>query len=245
MRDKLVLRFLGFLEAMKYILEQPHSVPPVSVALDHTTLKEEGSCGYSSVKTVRSIVITEFVEMGERLGRFGAFVVRIVNDEAPRIQAIVAQDDPHTRHQELVPGNLAVSKHPGQSRQRIAAETGTFKARPADGVGYQNGGDTKREPGTLHGGHAVARIMRADRLVNGVDKGTHKGCRLSNHHSGPHGQSDSWQYHRDCIDSLHLTSTEGTSYNRMTVAGRAVYRGRMVQARCLELDRSTQLPLLP
>src|SRR5215467_5071200 len=55
MRDKLVLRFLGFLEAMKYILEQPHSVPPVSVALDHTTLKEGGSCGYSSVKTVRSI----------------------------------------------------------------------------------------------------------------------------------------------------------------------------------------------
>src|SRR5438105_1185887 len=55
MRDKLVLRFLGFLETMKYILEQSHGVPPVSVALDHTTLKEEGSCGYSSVKTVRSI----------------------------------------------------------------------------------------------------------------------------------------------------------------------------------------------
>jgi hypothetical protein len=41
---------------MKYILEQSHGVPPVSVGLDHTTLKEEGSCGYSSVKTVRSIV---------------------------------------------------------------------------------------------------------------------------------------------------------------------------------------------
>ncbi len=56
MRDKLVLRFLGFLETIKYILEQSHGVPPVSVALDHTTFKEEGSCGYSSVKTVRSIV---------------------------------------------------------------------------------------------------------------------------------------------------------------------------------------------
>ena len=55
MRDKLVLRFLGFLETIKYILEQSHGVPPVSVALDHTTFKEEGSCGYSSVKTVRSI----------------------------------------------------------------------------------------------------------------------------------------------------------------------------------------------
>src|SRR5439155_26987474 len=59
MRDKLVLRFLGFLETMKYILEQSHGVPPVSVALDHTTLKEEGSCGYSSVKTVRSIVCSK------------------------------------------------------------------------------------------------------------------------------------------------------------------------------------------
>jgi hypothetical protein len=59
MRDKLVLWFLGFLETMKYSLEQSHGVPPVSVALDHTTLKEVGSCGYSSVKTVRSIVIEE------------------------------------------------------------------------------------------------------------------------------------------------------------------------------------------
>ena len=41
----------------QYILDQPHGVPPVSVAFDHTTLKEEGSCGYSSIKTVRSIVI--------------------------------------------------------------------------------------------------------------------------------------------------------------------------------------------
>jgi hypothetical protein len=39
-------------------LEQSHGVPPVSVALDHTTLKEEGSCGYSSVKTARSIDYT-------------------------------------------------------------------------------------------------------------------------------------------------------------------------------------------
>jgi len=34
--------------------------------------------------------IVEVVELGERLGRFGAFVVRLVNDEAPRVQAIVA-----------------------------------------------------------------------------------------------------------------------------------------------------------
>ena len=81
--------------------------------------------------------------------------------------------------------------------------------------------------------------------VNSVDKGAYKGGRLSNDHSGLHGQSGERQYPRDCIDSLHLTSTERTSYNRMMVAGRAVYRGRMVQARYLELDRSTQLPPTP
>src|SRR4029450_3111381 len=68
MRDKLILRFLGFLETMKYILEQSHGVPPVSVALDHTTLKEEGSCGYSSVKTVRSIDKTDTASMGRNAG---------------------------------------------------------------------------------------------------------------------------------------------------------------------------------
>src|SRR5262245_60341696 len=56
MEDKLVLRFLGLLTTSQYTLEQSHGVPPSSVALDNTTLKDEGSCGYPSVKTVRSIV---------------------------------------------------------------------------------------------------------------------------------------------------------------------------------------------
>src|SRR5262249_47473925 len=56
MRDKLVLRFLGLIEASKYTLEQSHGVPPVAVAFDTTTLREKDACGYSSVKTVRSIV---------------------------------------------------------------------------------------------------------------------------------------------------------------------------------------------
>src|SRR5256885_15707229 len=68
MRDKLVLRFLGFLETMKYILEQSHGVPPVSVALDHTTVKEEGSCGYSSVKTVRSIASNDTPNSAAKFG---------------------------------------------------------------------------------------------------------------------------------------------------------------------------------
>jgi hypothetical protein len=77
MRDKLVLWFLGFLETMKYILEQSHGVPPVSVVLDHTTLKEEGSCGYSSVKTVHSIekMVASLYRVHSLFGRTKAFVV--------------------------------------------------------------------------------------------------------------------------------------------------------------------------
>ena len=55
MGDKLTLWCLGLLETTQYTLEQSHGVPPVSVVLDHTTLTEEDSCGYSSIKTVRSI----------------------------------------------------------------------------------------------------------------------------------------------------------------------------------------------
>ena len=55
MGDKLMLRFLGLLETTQYTLEQSHGVPPISVAGDNTTLMEEDACGYSSVKTVRSI----------------------------------------------------------------------------------------------------------------------------------------------------------------------------------------------
>jgi hypothetical protein len=62
MGNKLVLRFLGLRETTQYTLEQSHGVPPISVALDNTTLREEGSCGYSSVKTVRSIGTENSVE---------------------------------------------------------------------------------------------------------------------------------------------------------------------------------------
>ncbi len=59
MRDKLVLRLLGLFETTQYTLEQSHGVPPVSVAYDNTTLMEEDACGYSSIKTVRSIDVTQ------------------------------------------------------------------------------------------------------------------------------------------------------------------------------------------
>src|SRR4030095_6682723 len=61
MGDKLVLWFLGLFETTQDTLKQSHGAPPVSVALDHTTLKEEDSCGYSSVKTVRSIDREELI----------------------------------------------------------------------------------------------------------------------------------------------------------------------------------------
>jgi hypothetical protein len=55
MREKLVLRFLGVVEASQYNLEQSHGIPPFSVGLAITTLEEEDPCGYLSAKTVHSI----------------------------------------------------------------------------------------------------------------------------------------------------------------------------------------------
>src|SRR5213596_756130 len=87
--------------------------------------------------------VAEFIQIGERLGRFRARVVGVVDDEAARGDAMVPQDDPHTGYQELFPGNLTVSKHPRQGRQRICAEAGACKTSPANGVGHQYGSDTK------------------------------------------------------------------------------------------------------
>jgi hypothetical protein len=58
--DKLALRFLGLFETTPYTLEQSHGIPPGSVVLDNTTLGGSGSCGYPSLKTIRSIVDQEF-----------------------------------------------------------------------------------------------------------------------------------------------------------------------------------------
>jgi len=95
---------------------------------------------------------------------------------------MVPPEDPHTGHQECVPGHLAVSKHPRQGRQRLGAEAGALTASPAHGVGDQNGGDTTRQPGPLSGGPRVAWMMRATGVINGFNKGAHKGRRLANEH---------------------------------------------------------------
>ena len=56
MGNKLALRFLGLQEMTQDTLEQSYGVPPVSVALDNPTLREEASFGCPSGKTVRNIV---------------------------------------------------------------------------------------------------------------------------------------------------------------------------------------------
>ena len=89
--------------------------------------------------------------MGAGFGRFRTLIVRVIHDETPGREAIVAQDHPHTGHQELVPRNLAMAKHPGQGRERIGAKARAFKAGPADGVGHEYRRDTKRQPSALHG----------------------------------------------------------------------------------------------
>ena len=147
-----------------------------------------------SPQRATTFFIAQFIEMGERLGRFRARVVGVVDDKGARGDAMVPQDDPHTGHQEVVPRHRAVSKHPGQGRQRLGAEAGALKASPAHGVGDQNGGDTKRQPGPLRGGHRVAWMMRANSVINGCNTGTHEGGWLSNNHRrlqairGPHDQ---------------------------------------------------------
>ena len=97
---------------------------------------------------------------------------------------MVPQDDPHTGHQEVFPGHLAVSKHPRPGRQRLGAEAGACKTRPAHRVGHEHSGDTKREPSPLRDGQRVRGLMRANGRVHGVNKGTHKGGWLANHHRG-------------------------------------------------------------
>ena len=95
---------------------------------------------------------------------------------------MVPQDDPHTGYQEVFPGHLAMSKHPGQGRHRICAEAGAFKTGPANGVGHQHGGDTKGQPGPLRDGQRVMRLMLANGGVNGFNKGAYEGGRLTNNH---------------------------------------------------------------
>ena len=59
MREKLLLWFLDLVDTRHYTLEQSHRALPFPVALDHTTLKDQGSCGYFFAKTVRSITLYE------------------------------------------------------------------------------------------------------------------------------------------------------------------------------------------
>jgi hypothetical protein len=64
-----------------------------------------------------TVFIAQFIQVSKRLSRFGALVVRVVNDEAARGEVMVLENDAYARDEELVPGHLAVAKHPGQGRQ--------------------------------------------------------------------------------------------------------------------------------
>ena len=121
---------------------------------------------------------------------------------------MVPHDAPHTGHQEVVPGQLAVAKHPGQGRQRIGAEAGALKARPTHGVGDQNSGDTKRQPGPLRGGHRVAGMLRANGVINGVNKGAHTGRRLAKNHRRLQAMGAP-QAEEDWLDDFSLTRHTG------------------------------------
>jgi hypothetical protein len=51
--------------------------------------------------------VTQFIEIGELLGRFGARVVGVVDDQATCCDAMIAQDDPYTGR--LLPTSLRES----------------------------------------------------------------------------------------------------------------------------------------
>jgi len=112
---------------------------------------------------------------------------------------MVAQDHPHTGNQEAVPRNFAMAKHPGQSGHRVSPKASAFKSGPANGVGDECSGDTKGQPGALHGGQAGVGVVLANGLINGIDKGAHKGGRFSKQHrrlqaiSALPAHRDGWQ----------------------------------------------------
>src|SRR5262249_44379683 len=60
--------------------------------------------------------------------------------------------------------------------------TSAFKSGPANGVGDERGGDTKGQPGALHSGQARVGVVLAKGLINGIDKGAHKGGRFAKNH---------------------------------------------------------------
>ncbi len=95
---------------------------------------------------------------------------------------MIAQDDPYTGHQEVVPRNFAVAKHPGERGHGVGSQTGALKPGPANRLGNEDGGETKGEPGALNGGHAVKGMFPANSLVNGIDKSADKGDRFCEDH---------------------------------------------------------------
>ncbi len=57
--------------------------------------------------------VPQFVKLGNLLGGISALFIGIVHDETAVRDAIVAEQQPHTGHEEQLPGNLRVAKHPG------------------------------------------------------------------------------------------------------------------------------------
>ena len=145
-----------------------------------------------------TVLIAQFRPLGERLGRCRTRVGGVVADQAARGKAMVPQEAPPTGPQELCPGHLAVSTHPGPGRQRRRAEAGACQTRPAHGVGPQHGGQTQGHPGPRRDGPRVRGLRRAHHGVNGVNTGPHAGGWRSHHPrrlpviGGAHDQRACW-----------------------------------------------------
>lgn len=159
-------------------------------------------------------------ERGERLGRFGALVVGVTDDEAPRGEAMVPEHASHTGHP-VVLGPLAGPAHPRQRRQRRRAEAGACKAGPANGVRHPNGRDTQGPPGPLRAGQRVVGLMRGHGSVNRPHNDTHEGGWLAKNHRRLQAIG-SFRAPRGREGRLSPAETPRASSNGRTGAGRTI-----------------------
>jgi hypothetical protein len=79
----------------------------------------------------------------DRLGRFGAVTINIINTDHSFFNAIVAKNLAYTRFKQGLKKNLRVAKHPRKGGVLKFSQTCSFKAFPTNAVGEKNRAQNK------------------------------------------------------------------------------------------------------
>ena len=124
--------------------------------------------------------------MGQSCGGFGALRIEIVDHQRPAGKLLGREDAPHPGAPQGFPGALGVTTHPGPGGEGRGPEARAFAACPADGVGHEHRGHTKREPGPLESREALARMRGPHDLVHRVTTGRDTGERFADHPRRPY-----------------------------------------------------------